>query len=235
VWKSVVDGEALHFRLVGLNNQNFLMEDVETGTWWQQVTGEAVLGPLAGRKLERIPFDLVSFELWRGENPRGAVLEPDERYRDRYASADWDERASEMPKPARTTGGPFETRDLVVGLTVGDRAKAYRMSDLVAQSPVADRVGSRQILILVAADGRSVRCFDREIDGAALDLFAKPEAQELTLVDAGTGSEWSFAGEARRGPLAGRKLERLPCIQDFWFDWKTHYPETATYVAGASR
>jgi len=29
---------ALHFYLAGINNQNFLMRDKETGTWWQQIT-----------------------------------------------------------------------------------------------------------------------------------------------------------------------------------------------------
>jgi hypothetical protein len=46
VWSSVVDGRALTFELVGINNQNFVMQDVETGTGWQQVAGEAILGPL---------------------------------------------------------------------------------------------------------------------------------------------------------------------------------------------
>ena len=36
----------LTFHLVGINNQNFVMQDQETGTWWQQVSGEAILGPL---------------------------------------------------------------------------------------------------------------------------------------------------------------------------------------------
>ena len=34
-----VDGRRLHFHLAGINNQNFIMQDEETGTWWQQVTG----------------------------------------------------------------------------------------------------------------------------------------------------------------------------------------------------
>ena len=46
----------LTFHLVGINNQNFVMQDVETGTWWQQVSGEAILGPLKGRRLQLVPF-----------------------------------------------------------------------------------------------------------------------------------------------------------------------------------
>jgi hypothetical protein len=36
----------LNFHLAGINNQNFIMRDEETGTWWQQVSGTAIQGPL---------------------------------------------------------------------------------------------------------------------------------------------------------------------------------------------
>jgi hypothetical protein len=49
------------------------------------------------------------------------------------------------------------------------------------------------------------------------------------LVDLGTGTEWSFAGEAQRGPLAGRRLTRVPFLLDYWFDWQTYHPDTAVY------
>ena len=42
----------LHFYLAGINNQNFLMRDKETGTWWQQITGKAIYGPLKGASLD---------------------------------------------------------------------------------------------------------------------------------------------------------------------------------------
>ena len=43
MWKAVAGGRALRFRLIGINNQNFVMEDEETGSWWQQITGAAWL------------------------------------------------------------------------------------------------------------------------------------------------------------------------------------------------
>jgi hypothetical protein len=51
VWETTVDGKPLHFHLAGINNQNFIMRDEETGSWWQQVSGEAIHGPLKGRRL----------------------------------------------------------------------------------------------------------------------------------------------------------------------------------------
>jgi len=51
VWKRSVGGRVLHFYLAGINNQNFLMRDRETGTWWQQISGKAIFGKLQGESL----------------------------------------------------------------------------------------------------------------------------------------------------------------------------------------
>jgi hypothetical protein len=48
-------------------------------------------------------------------------------------------------------------------------------------------------------------------------------------VDAETGSEWSFAGEAVAGPLAGKKLAKTFVLKDYWFDWRGYNPGTSVY------
>ncbi len=91
MWETTVDGRVLHFRLAGINNQNFIMRDDETGTWWQQVTGLALHGPLKGRQLKAVFHDELSFAIWKREQPQGRVLKPDERIAalNRYEAADW--------------------------------------------------------------------------------------------------------------------------------------------------
>jgi hypothetical protein len=70
VWESTVNGQVLTFRLAGINNQNFIMRDDETGTWWQQVTGKAIHGPLKGYQLKSVFHDDISFAIWKREKPR---------------------------------------------------------------------------------------------------------------------------------------------------------------------
>src|SRR5215813_12011927 len=50
------------------------MGDNETGTWWQQVSGKAVSGPMKGAQLELAPYDELTFALWKEEAPAGQVL-----------------------------------------------------------------------------------------------------------------------------------------------------------------
>ena len=78
MFRSAVQGRRLRFRLVGINNQNFVMQDEETGCWWQQVTGEAIFGPLRGAHLDLLPHDEVSFAIWKGEQPGGRTESADD-------------------------------------------------------------------------------------------------------------------------------------------------------------
>jgi hypothetical protein len=69
-------GKALTFRLAGFGNGNLLLEDNETRTWWRQESGEAILGPLVGRKLTPLPMATTSLARLRESEPALEVLRP---------------------------------------------------------------------------------------------------------------------------------------------------------------
>lgn len=232
----MVDGKPLRFRLIGINNQNFLMADEETGSWWQQVTGEAVHGPLRGKRLELVFHDELTFGLWQRERPGGRVLRPDDSVPWKRFSEGWEEETATLPvvTPVKPDD-PLPPRELVVGVRVGQATRAYPFTVLAQQSPVLDTLDGVPLILVVGEDGRSVRAFDRRLDGRTLQLFARPGANPLRLVDAETGSEWDFAGQAVTGPLAGRRLERVYVLKDYWFDWEIYNPETSVYKAGLPR
>ncbi len=228
-----MDGRRLSFRLTGINNQNFLMTDEQTGSWWQQVTGEAVFGPLKGKRLELVFHDELSFGLWKREHPGGRVLRPDDSAPWKRFSENWEEKTAKAPvvTPVKADD-PLPPRELVVGLRAGDAARAYPMAALQRQSPVVDTLGGVPLILVVGEDGRSVRAFDRRVEGRELNLFAKAGVSPLTLVDAGTGSEWDFTGRAVSGPLAGKKLGKVFVLKDYWFDWKAYNQGTTVFRQG---
>src|SRR5436190_23625768 len=95
------------------------MQDDETGTWWQQVTGEAFLGPLKGRRLTFVPQDQLTFATWRGEAPHGRVLKPDDRIAraGRYAPIDWEREIRRLRAPASAAADTrLEPRAIIVGV-----------------------------------------------------------------------------------------------------------------------
>jgi hypothetical protein len=234
VWQSVVNGQTLKFHLAGINNQNFIMRDEETGSWWQQISGEAIQGPLKGQKLVPVEYDEVSYGIWKKEHPDGRVLRPDPKVlaENKYESADWEKHVGKMPvRIDAKLDEALEPRAIVVGIGVNGSSRAYPFTIVESQNPIIDTVGGTDILILLGEDKRSVRAFDRVVDGRKLEFFVSPETS--VLMDAETGSTWDFTGRAVTGELAGRQLKRIQAIKDYWFDWKTYHPETRLYTAGS--
>jgi len=235
VWKSTLDDQVLTFRLIGVNNQNFIMEDEQTGTWWQQVTGKAIHGALKGKRLEPMFFDQVTWEVWSRENPDSTVLESRPEFAERY----WKELERDENRDGERMAFPVEADpadDVELGEMIqalrlaGDREKAYPMRLLREQNPVADRFGGRDVLIIVGEDDRSVRAFDRTVDGRTLEFYQLLDP--VVLVDAETKSEWDFSGLAVSGELAGTQLSQLQIYADYWFDWKKFHPDGLVYAAG---
>ncbi|MBL4758329.1 MAG: DUF3179 domain-containing protein [Rhizobiales bacterium] len=80
-----VSGRVLDFGTTGkLRNSDLVMYDRQTQSWWQQFTGEAIVGTLTGVKLETIPVRLESFERFLQANPGGRVLVPNNPQMRRY-------------------------------------------------------------------------------------------------------------------------------------------------------
>ena len=138
-----------------------------------------------------------------------------------------------MPFPTEENDADeLDRGELLVAVQFAEREKAYPMRLLRKQNPVSDRVYNDEVLVVVAADDRSVRAFNRRLDDETLEMYRKADTEELVLIDGNTGSEWDFTGTAISGPLAGRTLERFPVYTDFFFDWRAFHPDDPVYVAG---
>ena len=235
MWESEVDGQPLKFHLAGINNQNFIMRDEETGSWWQQVSGRAIHGPLEGHQLKSVFHDEVSFAIWKREQPQGRVLKPNEKIAaaNEYESSDWEMRVGRMRVVQGTdVDKRLAPRTLVMGIDINGKAVAYPLAALQKQSPIIDLIGTVPIVVVLGDDHRSVRAFERTVDGRRLEFFQKVENGALQLLDAETGSTWNFEGKAVSGSLAGRELKKVFVLEDFWFDWRHYHPDTAIYEIG---
>jgi hypothetical protein len=233
VWERRIAGRVLSFRLAGINNQNFIMQDRETGSWWQQVSGEAIQGPLKGSRLTRVFHDELTFRQWRGESPGGRVLRPAADTAWKRFSSSWEEQTGRLPVPV---SGPLDPvlppRTVVAGVTIGAASKAYPLDRVTAQAPLHDRVGGVSISLWLGPDGKSVRAFRNRLDSLELEFIRPPGDEPGIVVDVATGSRWSFRGMALSGRLAGRSLTPVYLLLDYWFDWKTYNPETGVYRLG---
>ncbi|MGI9379402.1 MAG: DUF3179 domain-containing protein [Methyloligellaceae bacterium] len=77
VFEAQVDGRELKFGTTGnLRNSDLVMYDRQTQTWWQQFTGEAIVGELTGTRLKMLPSRVESFARFKSRYPHGKVLKP---------------------------------------------------------------------------------------------------------------------------------------------------------------
>jgi hypothetical protein len=176
VWKRSVNGRVLHFYLAGINNQNFLMRDQETGTWWQQITGKAISGPLRGASLDPVLSDELSFGEWKLEVSSGKVLAPVAKYAKEYDSK-WEPEVAKLPVVISFPGTPLKSRDVVVGLKLDGASRAYPWETLVKESPVVDHLRETPLLVVVGPDEKSFRVFVSRIDGSDAEFFLKGEPE----------------------------------------------------------
>ena len=225
-------GLRLTFHLAGINNQNFLLRDDETGTYWQQISGLAISGPLRGRQLTLIPSDELTFATWKTEEPQGTVLKDVPKYASEYEAKDWDVRMKRVPVVIRFPEHGLKPRDLMLGIRAFGASRAFPYEQVIKEKLIKDHVGSEPVLLVVAPDGQSVRAFRGRIPGVdGAPDFYRMTANEpgAYLMDDASGGHWNFQGCAVSGSAKGVCLDRIPMMKDYWFDWRNYNPKTTVY------
>lgn len=242
-----LDGRVLEFGVSGnLRNSDLIMFDRQTESWWQQVTGEAIVGELLGSQLRFLASSLVSFEDFRNGFPDGQVLSRDTGSlfgAQNYGLNPYQDYDNKRNTPFLFFGerdARLPLMERVVGLNVGGSAKAYPFDGLQEQRVIHDEVGGRQVVVFWKAgttsalddaiiafsnDIGATGVFDPVVDGQRLTF----EADGDGFIDEETGSVWNIFGKAESGPLQGERLEPIIHTNHFWFAWVAFSPDTLIY------
>lgn len=245
VFERTVDGRVLDFGTTGLlRNSDLVMYDRQTESWWQQITGEALVGEMAGARLEIVPSAIVSWGEFVAAYPQGQVLSLDTGFdrpygRNPYTGYD---RVDSDPFLFNGEADPrLLPMERVVAVELNGETVAYPFSRLESQPVVYDTVGGTEIVVLFKkgtvsaldrasiADSKDVGAtgvFVPAVDGRRLTLTAREEG----FVDVETGSRWNVLGQALDGPLAGARLTPVVHGNHFWFAWAAFKPETRIWA-----
>lgn len=227
-----------------LRHSDLVMWDRQTESWWQQVSGEAIVGELAGSVLTSIPSQLTSFAQFRESWPEGQVLS---------RATGFDRPYGDNPYPGYDDidSSPFlfdqEADDRlpamqrVIGVTLDDAAAAWPIADDDPAQVINDEIADMPIVVITTegaasaldasqiSSGRDVGqsgVFRRDLDDRVLTFAFSGDG---TMMDEETGSSWSLTGEAMDGPLAGSQLRPIAHVIVFWFAWAAFQPETRIF------
>ncbi len=70
-----VRGQTLRFGVTGkLRNSDMVMYDRETQSWWQQATGQGIVGAMTGVRLTSLPSWMESWAEFKARQPKGLVM-----------------------------------------------------------------------------------------------------------------------------------------------------------------
>jgi hypothetical protein len=237
-----VGDRVLDFGTTGkLRHSDLVMYDRQTETWWQQATGEAIVGELTGATLTFLSAPTVSWADFKKQYLDAEVLSRETGYSRSYGK---------NPYTGYDTGRPFLFRGRpdkrlpamarVVVVRNGDAAVAYPLATLAQERVVNHEVAGAPVVLFHRpgtasavddgriAEGRDVGAavaYSRVVDGETLTFRAAGDG----FRDEETGSRWNFFGEATAGPLAGRRLEKAVHYIPFWFAWAAFAPDTPVY------
>jgi hypothetical protein len=243
-----LDGRVLDFGTTGrLRHSDLVMYDRQTETWWQQATGEAIVGALVGKELHDVPSSTLAWEEARQLYPRIQVLSRETGHqrdygRNPYAGYD-DPGGSPL---SGFFGGradprlPAMARVVAVELGKGWAASFDHLQDrhvvneTVAGTPLVVfwKAGAASALdrseISRGRDVGQTAVFDRRLDGRVLTF----RAVRGGFRDRETGSGWTLSGRAVDGPLRGKQLRAIPHGNHFWFAWAVFRPDTELWTPG---
>ena len=178
------------------------------------------LGPAAGRATDAgARRTRLTLQRGRPEEPAGTVLNDVAQYASQYSPKNWDVRMRRAPVVIDFAEHGLAARDLMLGVEAFGASRAYLYDAVLREKLVKDYVGGQPVLLVVGADGESVRAFR---NGAG-DFYRLTDGDGL-LMDSASGSRWNFQGCAVEGKSKGVCLERVPVIKDYWFDWRNYHP-----------
>ena len=213
------------------------MYDHQTRSLWSHITGEAIQGPLKGKRLKLlVSMPQIAWKTWQLNYPNTQVLSVpavggrrESKRQDAYAEYHTSQRAG--VSGMAYTDNRLPNKSLVIGVQVPAKNgttqfRAYPLTHFAETTVINDRVGEVPLLIFHDKVSFATAVFKRNI-GENVRTF---RAQDGHFAEDNTGTRWNLVtGEATSGKDKGKRLERLPAVNIYWFAWARYHPQTTIY------
>ncbi|WP_254838107.1 DUF3179 domain-containing protein [Natronomonas marina] len=207
-----------------LINNNLVMYDRETETWWPQILATSIPGPwnedpeIASLREFRLVW--TTWERWRGHRPDTRVLSTDTGHAKNYGR---DPYGSYNPQggyygndsllfPALSNDDTFGRKRVVMGARTPAGAAAFLKDALREREVISGRIGDTPV----------VAAYDDRLDTAY--AYLNPEEATVESTD---GTAVRVDGE--RHTPADLPLEEVHTFDAMWFAWAGYYPDTNVY------
>ncbi len=239
----------LNFEVSGmLRNSGMVMADQQTETWWQQLTGQGIVGKLAGAMLEVVPSLVISVDEFFTRYPEGKILSPETgtRVQERYGTNPYIGYDKKENKPYERfyDHTKLDTRlpamERVIDVKGKNNFKIYPFSIIAKKRVINDTYDGKPIVIFHSQKTVSIldsqQISESKAIGSVTVFSSMVEGKKLTFkkkrnkfMDQQTGSTWDVTGLCIKGKLKGKELIPEPHSNHFAFAWLTNYPDSEIY------
>ena len=226
MYAASAQGQTLTFDAEAVWRRNMIIRDRETGTLWQQATGEALIGPLQGEQLELLGGERTIWGSWRKNEPDSLLVEGPEKWPGLFSLPFTESVLQRATRSGKVPGLTKTDRRLpqneeIIGLEIAGETRAYPISLLSQEQIINDLLGGSAITLVYEPAAKRVRAFERSAKDRPLLL------QDELLMLSGGSSHWDLKGNSisEEGPdLAVIKTRRL-----WWSAWYEFHPGTTIY------
>ncbi len=245
VFDRVLNGKLYDFGTSGLlRNSDLVMYDRQSESLWQQFTGEAIIGDLAGQTLTMLPSAMISFKDYYTKYPNAKVLSKETGHYRAYGNnpyVGYDDVNNSPFLYSNPMDDRLKPMQRVVTIANKHVAKAYTYKILKKKKVVNDIFSGNKIVVFhksgttSALDGQNIASsrnvgatsvFSSVLNGDSLDFVYD---RTKGIIDTKTKSSWNIFGEAVNGKLKGKVLKQIVHADHFWFSWAAFKPDTLVY------
>ncbi len=207
-----------------LINNNLVMYDRATETWWPQILATAIPGPWnedpPTASLREFRLVWTTWLEWTDQYPETRALSTDTGYARNYTR---DPYGSYNPREGYYANGRtlfpslgdddrYQAKRVFLGARTPDGAVAFDENALLDAGTMAGELGGTPVVAV--ADPRLSTGY----------VYLNPDGREFSLVDAEVrGADGTYAPD-------DLPLTRVHAFDAMWFAWSGYYPDTNVYA-----
>lgn len=222
-----------------LYENNLVMYDRETDTYFSQMKGFGIKGDLMDTKLETGEVIETTWGAWKAMYPDTEILSRDTGYTRNYDSYPYGsyqyDQSIYFPSSYDANFAPhnyYHPKALTVVIPLLEELHLIAFDELVNDSTITISTEEGALSVFHDTDSRLSIVYESIVDNNALSFVRSSSSYSLedafglpTFVDNVTGSIWNIKGLAFEGELTGTQLKQKTSYNAFWFATVTFFPE----------
>jgi hypothetical protein len=154
----VKNGKPEHLRLVGMDYFNAMFEDETTGSWWQQATGQAIIGKRKGELWTPLPATQTTLANWLNLHPNSLILQEDPAFKEKYKRLEAYDKGNIKSSLLHREKAPGNPKNWMAWVKINGKTKSYAWEALEKQGWLRDSIDG-QLFMVASPDGKSLFAF----------------------------------------------------------------------------